>query len=184
MNNKLIVLIVLIVVILIIQSCELILPCRDTDFSFLMEENNTNKLKLNGYYYSKILHNDTLVDIYLLNQNGVFSIPHCSSNFLTNVETGNITIDIPELAYKYKSHWGIYKITDDSIEIQKWMPENNGCVYVEAFKGIILNDSTFAITKWYAFDRGGIYGTIDTIYSIWKFHKYSPKPDSVVSFIP
>jgi len=173
----------IIFILLFFSYCTEWIPCNDTEFSFPRTENNSNKLKLGGYYYGNIVEtNSKQIHIKMFFQNGILSN---STNLLVNAETGNVSFETNELAYKSKSLWGVFRIFEDSIEIQQWIPMNNGCVDVVGYKGIILNDTTFAITKWYNVSRKGTYTNInDTIYSIWKFHEYSPKPDSVVSFIP
>jgi hypothetical protein len=165
--------------ILLFSSCNKL--CRDDDFSFSRTENNSNKLKLGGYYYGKITNSNSYLTYYdMLFQNGVVL---CGSDSLKKVLDNKIEINPNEYNYKSKFFWGVYRIIDDSIEIQRWIPLFGGCFNVEAFKGVILNDTTFVLTKWYNVDKEGSYN-YKTIYSIWKFKKYSPKPDSVVTFIP
>ena len=181
--KKIFLILVLLQIIILLESCELIIPCRDTDFTIVREENNSIKLNLAGYYYGDLFGGDTnSVNVFLFYQNGVTF--DANSKKTNEAISGNISLNLDELAFDYKSFWGIYKITNDSIEIQHWIPQLNGCCNVAVYKGKIINDTTFNITHWYAFRRHGIYMNIDTLNVIFKFHKYSPKPDSVVSFIP
>jgi hypothetical protein len=163
------------------QSCELFISkvCKDEEFAADRNDNNSNKLRLNGYYYGKnIRSTDTSsVTILLLNQNGI--LQDMNSFKKEDAEKGSIVFDSISLSRPpTKPFWGIYNIEDNNIKVQIWEPSTT-CFPVLIHEGKILNDSTFRINVIKNLN-GKILKEGEVTY---KFKSYFPKPDSVVSFI-
>lgn len=164
-------------IIFFFNSCVKVAP-----LSFQRLENNSNALKLNGYYYTNGSGPDSnLIISHFLYRNGIVK------------ETGAIrTINLREVDRKIIDNYinsnpdknlnlglGIYKIENNKIVIEYWkgaMDWYNGTINL---KGEILNDSTFIISE-SKFSADRKTKKIDRIYHFRPFH---PKPDSTNKFI-
>ena len=162
------------------QSCELFISqvCKDEELTIKREDNNSGKIRLDGYYYDTYFYSkdSNFVSLLLLFRNGISQ--DRDLNKRKNVEIGNIELDNSELRKNFKNTWGVYKIEGDNIEIQAWTPSTT-CSDVSIAKGKILSDTTIKIND-VKLSNGK---QISTGEAIFKFRPYSPKPDSVVSFI-
>lgn len=77
-------------------------------------------------------------------------------------------------AYELPYRWGVFKIENDEILIEKWVSGDAFGRYITSkFSGVIINDTTLLLNH-----PAEVIGT-DTFY----FHKFSPKPDSTNTFI-
>jgi hypothetical protein len=138
-----------------------------------------DNLKTNGYYYN-FWHVDSssMVEINFLYKDGV--LLHCGNNdssdtYHREVEYQNGTF------YKRikdnKLYWGVYKVEEDSIFIERWYPFRPFGAYRQS--GVILNDSTYHLTRIIRVD-----GTEESqIDEVFHFKHFSPKPDSTNSFV-
>jgi hypothetical protein len=166
--------------VLLTQSCEK-MTCKDDALTIARVDNNSGKLRLDGYYYGDISGvNAEYPNIYLFYQNGIFS--NANSYSLSDAEAGNVTLNFPELKYQHKGDWGVYKIDGNNIEIEYWVSRSCGGVGLLYESGKILNDTTFKITYW----RHSVEGRTKqekNIEAIFKFKGYTPKPDSTNNFI-
>lgn len=181
-NNiqKMIKIIIFIQAIVLTQSCEKI-TCKDDALTIERTNNNSVKLRIDGYYYGDISGiNAEYPNIYLLYQNGIFS--NANSYSLSDAETGNVTFNFPELKYQHKGDWGVYKIDDNDIEIEYWASRSCGGVGLLYERGTILNDTTFKILYWRHSVRGETERE-ENVEAIFKFHEYTLKPDSTIKFI-
>jgi len=159
-------------------SCEKLGLCKDGEFTFPREEDNSGLLKLSGYYYNISEEYPNSVKIILLNQNGV--IIGSMGGSLEEVQNESIKLTVHENFKNWKSGWGIYRIKNGNIEIQSWQTIQSPCKPIKVEKGEILNDSTFKITSWQDCRKR----KINEVEEIYEFKSYSPKPDSINSFIP
>lgn len=167
--------------ILLTQNCKGIL-CRDNVLTIARIENNSNKLRMDGYYYGDLVPtNSERPDIYLIYRNGIFS--NAYSFNLSDAETGNVSLVYSDLQYEHKAAWGVYIINGSNIEIEYWSPRPCGAVGLLYEKGVILNDTTFKINYWKSSYNGNIENE-GSPEAIFKFQEYSPKPDSIIKFIP
>lgn len=169
----------LISLIITIQSCNKMDDCDDDNFTFSRQENTSDTLRLNGYYFGDISEtNPDNPNIYVLNQNGIFL--NRNSFSLNDAQSGNVELEVSSQQVQNKGFWGVYKISGRQIEIQSWIPMSNGCVSVLTEKGIITSDTTFKITSW----QSSRNNEVKNINAKFSFAPFSPKPDSIVSFIP
>jgi hypothetical protein len=139
-----------------------------------------DELRIDGYYYSNLTSaND--IGIAVFYRDGV------CINVFTSIE-GQDTIDFIEndillnesLMYSFMntpSHIGVFQINTESIEFETW--EAGRDIITFSNFGEILNDTTFLITKQVNNDSGKSYSEKMT----YRFRQFSPKPDSINSFI-
>ncbi len=171
---------ILIQAILLTQSCEK-MTCKDDALTIDRINNDNNLLRLDGYYYGDISGiNADYPNIYLFYQNGIFS--NANSYNLSDAESGNVTINFPDLKYQHKGDWGVYKIDGDNIEIEYWVSRSCGGVGLLYQIGTVLNDTTFKITYWKHTVSGNTERE-ENIDAMFRFQEYSPKPDSTIKFI-
>jgi hypothetical protein len=142
------------------------------------EDFQGNQLRLNGYYYHEGMGDSVFWDHFILYRNGV--ILSCGTNPPLRLEN---YFDDAHFINKLKINrtcWGIFQISGDSIQFEKWYHGGGAAKLVYARKGIILNDSTFVMTV-SSKSNGDHHSTINELYH---FRKFSPKPDSTNQFIP
>ncbi|MDR2914050.1 MAG: hypothetical protein LBV74_04345 [Tannerella sp.] len=146
---------------------------------------NGNELRIDGYYqyYVYVDSEPYKVAPFFLYRNGV--ILECTLFGLDKIlemeeefRNGSYAIN----AAKYKYDWGIFQINGTQIKYEKWVP-TNGPFPAVTYEGVILNDTTFVITKYYRIKD--IDKKAPTEVS-WEYHfkQFSSKPDSTNRFIP
>lgn len=163
-----------ILVILLFQSCELFFRCPDEALTIERVDNNTYKLKLNGYYYGAIRGDNA--QVYLLYQNGIFYKGDYRP--FKDVEKGDVDFFPRDTSvlYEHRTNWGVYLIENNDIEIEYWVTRLCGGAVVAREQGTIINDTTFVITY-----RSGSKENPDAVFM---FHEFNQKPDSTIKFIP
>ena len=131
-----------------------------------------NNLKTQGYFYSKGDH----FHCFFLYKNGiVYFYSTSAANFL-ELENKISNQEIIKIDQKLQYVWGVFKINNDEIMIERWLPGVGGPYPTQLLKGQILNDTTIAISGL----RGRKYASeIDT----FKFRFLEQKPDSTNAFI-
>ena len=137
---------------------------------FEKQENRSNKLKLDGYYYTRFLNSNANQVIFLYS-NGVIYQVIDNSDYLSVIENS-----IKSNAYAREDkgnpiEWGAYIIKGDSIYIDRWIVGGGtGDKPREYGVGIILNDTTFT--------NSGFSGS-----GLFRFRHFSIKPDSTNRFV-
>jgi hypothetical protein len=140
---------------------------------------NGDNLKTNGYYYNIWrVKEETFVEINFLYRDGVLlhggSDDSTSFSNLEKVYLDGIYYDNAKIR---KYCWGSFVVEEDSIFIERWYPPSPYWAYRQS--GIILNDSTYKLTKIIRVD-----GTEESeINRVFHFKQFSPKPDSTNNFI-
>ena len=133
-----------------------------------------NQLRMNGYYYRIASHNNVISHPLILYSNGV--VLYASSG------AGNTIEEMDEIVRKYyvegtrirnnKYVWGVFFIdSNQTIRMHFLYQDYPHREYVD--EGVILNDTTFHITKSSNGNRNDMY----------HFRQFSPKPDSTNVFI-
>jgi hypothetical protein len=161
----------LVILVVSVQSC-----LKDENISLKKIENNSNKIRLDGYF----LTSDNFgYSPYFLYQNGViFSWTFISSMDTLNYENQFSDKMLIEKIKWWKYSWGVYQIINNEILIERWYPgERPYDVFLT--KGKILNDTTFILTEFSEPDGS----KKETINETYRFKKFSPKPDSTNMFI-
>jgi hypothetical protein len=162
---------ILMVVLISIQSC-----LKDDVLVMKRVDNNTEKIKLDGYFLESNKVNSTT---YFFYQNGVV-IEYSSYKPEDSLKIENTMRDAEILAKikGNKDRWGVYRIEGNNIFMEKWYPSDRP---LDAFlkTGTILNDSTFVFDT--SSEPDG--SKKETINETYRFKKFSPKPDSTNLFI-
>jgi hypothetical protein len=125
--------ILLALVLALFPSCKKLRLCKDGEFTFSRQEDNSNELKLSGYYYTVSEEYPKAASIMLLFRNGV-SVNSFGAT-LDEVQDGIVDLSIGENFKNLKSGWGIYKIENGSIEIQSWQTIQHPCKPIAREKG-------------------------------------------------
>jgi hypothetical protein len=148
------------------------------------EERETDKVentsvRLNGYYYSlNAFGSLETPPVYYFYQDGVMlSIGAIAKSKLINAyEYRPDSISLQKIR-NWQPSWNTYEILGDSIVIH-WHATQGGEIYVYPRKGVILNDSTFVITK--ITTSRGMENLKDP--EIFNFVRSEFKPDSTNTF--
>jgi hypothetical protein len=152
----------------------------DDTLSLSRTEYYGSKLKIDGYYFCG--NESHFFETCFFYQNGIYvnwgGTPNNIENPFYFVEN-NYKSEKHINAIKHnKSGWGVFQIENNNIKIERWFCTDGICrAYV--CEGIILNDTTFRITKTYRNDGTGLK-MIDNLYC---FKNFLPKPDSTNNFI-
>lgn len=150
----------------------------DDELSIKRMDYTGNELRIEGYYYYG--NNGIYYDIYFLYHNGI--ILYCGGSH-SNSELKELEIEFAS-GYYYnfikntKYHWGAFKIENNLIQFERWFPYEGGLPVCNR-SGVILNDSTFHITKAMRAD-GTEQQVLDETFH---FKRFSPKPDSTNKFV-
>lgn len=163
---------------LIIQSC------NNAKIVMTRIDNNSNELKLDGYFYRELESgiNKGFTNIIFLYNNGVlldclnlekkdFTLvdSYILENFLDSTKSNKNDI----------LNWGVYQILKGEIKIEKWYPSSGGPFPTFITSGEILNDSTFVLNR-INLPNGKNASNIKETYH---YRKFNPKPDSTNNFI-
>jgi hypothetical protein len=149
-------------------------PKKDKKLSISQTPNNSNLLKLNGYYYYEYSGNNELIkDVYLFYRDGqIISFSISGGNGFLDLENYLVSDRFKSQIQSNKDMHGLYLIENQNLVTEKWAANESGYL-VNRSEGLILNDSTFEISN------TGASGNL-----LYKFKSYSPKPDSTNKFIP
>ena len=135
-----------------------------------------NQLKLDGFYYTSINPKTKAVQKFFLYENGVI-LNMMAFDSVDLVDLEKQIQGFNKYSSKNKKNylsWGVFELKNNNISITSWYPSSGGPLPVYVEKGGILNDSTFII-KWYETTKGKKVRDLNDVY---RFHKFSPKPDS------
>lgn len=151
----------------------------DDAFSLTRTVNNSNKLRLNGYYY--LGDGEQIYDSYFFYSNGILLNLGGSSksniydfdsleNIIKRSINGNETV---------KEYWGQYEINGNEIKFERYYPSSGGPKPAYIRIGKIHNDTTFTITQ--SMRSNG--QSVSAENEVYHFRPFSPKPDSTNNFI-
>ena len=142
-------------------------------------------LKLNGYYYS--VNNKKIKAIFLYKNGDFFdriwdgTDKYGLSEFSKHILT---FFDI-EKQYPTQYCWGVFKVSNSNIQIERWLSGNGQAYPTQILNGEILNDTTIRFYQKIG-DAKNVIGEKKKIYEIeeiYHFRQLSPKPDSTNKFI-
>jgi len=145
--------------------------------SRVIHSNTFNKelLNIKGVYYCEFDWGYHLQFIY---KNGVvLSMAGNSDKSQTlDLQFRQIVKGWKESKYQENRYlWGAVEVANGGIFINRWQAGGLGPTYIKTEKGKILSKESFVIFS--------ISGNELEKYETYKFHPYSPKPDSTNSFI-
>jgi hypothetical protein len=158
--------------------------CKSNKNLFMPTEvNNSNKLRLNGYYYEISSTDFKLVSWFYLYENGV--LYRCGTiDFEKDENLEPILDSIVKLKFSKSnksfasfSFWGKYKVYNDSIYLLRQGPGQDKPQF--NIYGKILNDSTFETTKSNQVGKKRINQYPPVVY---RFRESFSKPDSLNKF--
>ncbi len=161
------------------NNCEKIYP--DDKLSLTKTEYTGQQLKIDGYYYT-INKFSNKASVYVFFNNGVLlnagdgydlTVPNYIENSLSSTSFINKLKGI-------KFSWGLFNVEGNNISLERWYSSTGGPLKTYIDFGTIINDSTFQITN--SMRSDGTEKRSENI--IFKFKKFSPKPDSTNSFTP
>jgi hypothetical protein len=148
----------------------------DDDLTLPKQNYDGDQLRMDGYFYS---YSDNDYQIYFLYRNGtVLKSPFISSENLYSSEQEFANGIFYNHAIKRKYYWGRFIINGTTIKNELWKP-NTGPFEAYTTEGIILNDTTFKMTKSYRSCKPKKDREFETLYH---FKQFSPKPDSTNSY--
>ena len=165
--------------------------CLYARFSFTPPNVETQKLRLNGFYYKISLdpyRSGYSVSIYYLYSNGV--IYYSGSLISKNIDDALLTMEQESgdsLKIRNSSrnshwgYWGIYKIEKNLISVEMQLL---GEGHVINKTGKLVNDSIFVLNNFK--DRGAIFSSQRQDFpdpEYYYFKKYTTKPDSTNKYI-
>lgn len=166
------------------SACDRLGLCQDESFSFPLSENQSGRLRLDGYYYLESpiepSNFDSTQAIFLLYKNGIL-YENLMLYDAQKVERGDIDLQISTNRRSSKGFWGIYHIEGDSLEYQVWLPSPNGCKEVGVVRGHILSDTAFVLSSSFRLAEGEEM-EFDPVHS-YRFRAYNSKPDSMTEFM-
>lgn len=152
---------------------------KDEELTIARQPYNGNELRLDGYYY--YMRDGIIFDTYFFYRNGVLiyggasdsisSDPVCTMDQVFKSDSFVHTLN--------KDDYGVFLIQNDSIVFEKWGLVQ-GSKPVDRYLGKIMNDTTFIISRIESPYSGDYYQ--DNI--LFRFHSFSPKPDSTNAYIP
>jgi len=149
----------------------------DDDLTLPKQDYTGNQLRIDGYYYSVTDNNS--YNIYFYYRNGtVLDAGFVDFENLAVSEQEFINGTFYNHAIERKYYWGRFVIEGNTIKTENWVP-NTGPLEVHTSEGIILNDTTFKMTKSYRSCKPRKAREYEEIYH---FKKFSPKPDSTNSY--
>lgn len=168
----------------IVITCFLLNSCGENGEFFLCKHaelsieasSQVNGLKTTGYYSVENTANCTVGNFVFLYRDGTVFQAFCVN------DQGIPQFGTPEELQERKLNWGVFRVTNDSIFIENWIPKSCG-VDVNLRNGPILNDTTFLILKSKTRDFSGGLVSEGEMNDTFTFKYYSPKPDSTNSFI-
>ena len=158
---------------LILSSC-----CYEDDLLRNTREDYLgDNLRIDGFYYS--FFQGKIYDVLFLYRNGVYFQVVGDGKERTKPDEVQILLVNDHLKWliNNKDCWGIFNIKDNDISLETWRI-THGTHYSVIHSGVILNDTTFTITKSDYTDSG-----ITDRNRTYHFYPYSPKPDSTNTFI-
>ena len=154
--------------------------CGDDDlFSLTSTPYSGDQLRTDGYYYQIGYDGKTIFSSYFFYKNGILISVGGAEPSLEIMDSYIKKYYLNGQKYKKdKLSWGVFFIEDDNIKFERWYPSERP---YKSFvrEGVILNDTTFHITKSYR-SNGSEQREKDEIYH---FRQFSPKPDSTNVFI-
>jgi hypothetical protein len=160
------------------SNCESLSFKKDDELSLNREIFSGNQLRTDGYYF---VSKDSLVgSVYFFYRNGILRETGSllSLNDFERFELLITTLEFDLKGKENKDCWGVFNIQDNVIKFERWYG-GQGAKPAYVSEGVILNDTTFHITKSYRSNGTELKERDET----YHFKQFSPKPDSTNVFI-
>ena len=152
--------------------------CYSDNPEFVMKhvDYEGHELRIDGYYYHQGKHvsGSNQTHVIFLFKNGLMLNPYPDSTHdISEVE--QILVRQYEHFKKYNNRWGIFVINGNRLEYEMYDAEGGSVI---RYVGRIDNDTTFNLLQSVHHHFGVL-----SVDKIFHFKKFSPKPDSIKSFI-
>ena len=152
--------------------------CYDDNPDFVMKrvDYEGHELRIGGYYYCQDKHvsGSNQTHVIFLFRNGLILNPYPDSTH-DLIEVEQILVRQYEHLKKYNNRWGLFVINGNRLEYEKYDAEGGTVI---RYVGSIENDTTFYLLQ----SVHHHFGVLSEE-KIFHFKKFSPKPDSIKSFI-
>ena len=179
MMGKISIYCILLSLVLLLFNCNRDRSCDD-DLSLQQSDYTGSDLKLNGYFFKYDSINDNFKEIYFLYQNGVVLSSQLDGFDASNPD--NIDVEFFNQALKSKAAYGLFEVSGDIIQIERWYPSLRGCFRTIYETGRIVNDTTFKITR-LEYRKNGSVKSVEQPDYIIHFRPLPEKPDSTNEYI-
>jgi len=165
-----------VVIMNLLSNCSKNKIWKDDELSIKRIDYAGNQLRIDGYYYQKY-GNPELFETYILYRSGIILNTGVVDK-LIDLEQAILNPDIINKLKGMKNAWGVFKIDSNVIQFERWYPSDPPLkAYIRS--GVILNDSTFQITKSMRSNGEDVKDRNE----VYHFKAFSPKPDSTNNFI-
>ena len=166
---------ILLLLLLFGVSCRWLCDSNHEPLSIQRTNFTGTNLRIDGYFYNQF--NDTHISVFFLYRNGVLF----RANILQGEQERFLCEEWLTAVRRHKGAWGVFLVDGDIIKLES--RANAWCRPFQSFiqEGVILNDTTFQLTKSYNSFGAPNIRAIDRIY---RFRAFSLKPDSTNVFIP
>lgn len=176
--KKLLILLILAFFVVYSNSCKDSGPLiKPFPLTFERQDYSGNEIRLDGYFYLPWNDSDRtrISRGFFFYTNGVVHVT--SSGEISKLEDNFVRDGYHNKIKDWHTSWGLFKINGTKIEIE--FPTLGGRSAPMIHSGLILNDSTFKITRITTEKHDRISEVDETYY----FRHFSPKPDSTNSVI-
>ncbi len=139
-----------------------------------------NELRIDGYYYN---YSDSRYEIYFLFHNGTMlygGVPLESE--LAEREQSFIDGSYYSIIKNSKTNWGRFIIEGNTIKQEYWPASTGGPLEAYTVSGVILNDTTFKMTKSWRSCKPKKKKEKKEFETVYHFKQFSPKPDSTNAY--
>jgi hypothetical protein len=156
--------------------------CRsNSTYKLYKTPNLKNQLKLNGYYIKDSENEKDLRHVYFFYKTGLilYGYSYSSNETVFEIENQLKKVDYSFQNKRNRPGTGLFQIDDDEIAFETWEPSAGGPLKTAFRKGRIIDNSTFIITQ----IKNNYSNKEFAVNDVYKFHLFSPKPDSTNVFI-
>lgn len=157
---------------------------EDEELIMSRKINTSKKLRLDGYYLRSNCNSDETIcvyDVFFLFENGILFTTGVAA--MNKKELDKLKSILNKECFsansKLKFNWGVYETRGDSVAYEKWYHRGKNYAYMKS--GIILNDTTFRITKMNRSHKSDEKSLNKN--EIYRFVKFNRKPDSTTVYI-
>ncbi len=176
MNRTLKTVLIAATILLIMGGC---IKWKYEEMTIVRQPYNGNQLRLDGYYYYS--QEEKVWNTYFFYRNGTlhYGIGNSPDMSIDMYDSWFASDDYKESIKTDRRRWGLFEIQDDSIVFERWGIQEFEDPVIR-YSGHIINDTTFIISRVEYPHTGGVYEKNE----LYRFHAFSPKPDSTNTFIP
>jgi len=166
-----------------LSGCQRLYNCSDDNLSIELEEYTGDQLQNQGYFFKEIENSteESLTEVFFLFNNGIV----LGSDGYDYISVSENTIDVnqTDTALKSKAAWGVFTISESSIEIEHWRSTSIGCFKTKYLKGKVLTETSFLITSIELREKGKVT-RLEDVNDLYVFRILEEMPNSNNEYIP